>query len=132
VVLVPLSPEDIHAFDVARRKRNESEKRNLSEPQINSERKTPMLSHHKNTTENKRVTQENKCFLVSKSDLPELRYNTAPFFVLMYKEPFIYSNKLPSTFPSVVQILLPEFEDVFPDEVPPDLHQYVELNTKLT
>jgi hypothetical protein len=40
VVLVPLSPKDIHASDVARRKREKSEKRKLSEPQINSERET--------------------------------------------------------------------------------------------
>jgi hypothetical protein len=63
------------------------------------------------------VTQENKCFLVSKSDLREMRNTTAPFFILMYKEPLIYSNKLHSTLPSIVQILLQEFEDVFPDEV---------------
>jgi hypothetical protein len=50
-VLVPLSLEDIHASNVARRKREESEKRKLSEPQINSERVTPMSSHHKKTTE---------------------------------------------------------------------------------
>jgi hypothetical protein len=58
VVLVPLSLEDIHDSDVARRKREVSEKRNLSEPQINSERETPIPSHHKKTTENKSDTRE--------------------------------------------------------------------------
>jgi hypothetical protein len=67
------------------------------------------------------VTQEDKCFLVSKSDLREMRNTTAPFFVLMYKEHLIYSNKVPSTLPSIVQILLQLFKDVLPDEIPSDL-----------
>jgi hypothetical protein len=80
-----------------------------------------MRSHHKKTTENKRVTQENKCFLVSKSDLQEMRNTTAPFIVLLYKEPLIYSSELPSTLHSIIQISLQEFKDVFPNEVPPGL-----------
>jgi hypothetical protein len=38
VVLVPLSSKDIHASDVARRKREDSEKRKMGEAQINGER----------------------------------------------------------------------------------------------
>jgi hypothetical protein len=37
-VLVPLSSKDIHASDVARRKREDSEKRKMGEAQINGER----------------------------------------------------------------------------------------------
>lgn len=46
VVLIPLSPEDIHASDVARRKREDSEKRTMSEPQINSVREKFYIFHH--------------------------------------------------------------------------------------
>jgi hypothetical protein len=49
VVLVPLSSKDIHASDVARRKREVSEKRKLGETQINGEREPyshPLQKHH--------------------------------------------------------------------------------------
>ena len=39
----------------------------------------------------------------------------------MYKETFLVTNDLPSTLPSVVFDLLQEYEDVFPNEVPPGL-----------
>lgn len=38
VVLVPLSLEDMHAYKIARQKREESEQTELSELQVNSER----------------------------------------------------------------------------------------------
>jgi hypothetical protein len=43
------------------------------------------------------------------------------FFVLLYKETFLSTNDLSSTLPSVVSNVLQEYEDVFPDEVPPGL-----------
>jgi hypothetical protein len=46
-VLVPLSSKDIHASDVARRKREESEKRQLGEIQINGERENSTPSNYK-------------------------------------------------------------------------------------
>jgi hypothetical protein len=46
VVLVPLSLEDIHSSDVARMKREESEKRKLCETSKNSKGETPKPSSH--------------------------------------------------------------------------------------
>jgi hypothetical protein len=43
------------------------------------------------------------------------------FFVLLYKENFLSTNNLSSTLPSVVSNVLQEYEDVFPNEVPPGL-----------
>jgi hypothetical protein len=43
------------------------------------------------------------------------------FFVLLCKDNFLSTNDLPSTLPSVVFDVLPEYEDVFPEEVPPRL-----------
>jgi hypothetical protein len=43
VVLVPLTPEDIHASDVARMKREESDTRKMSDTQNNSKGENPKL-----------------------------------------------------------------------------------------
>ena len=56
-----------------------------------------------------------------KGDLKELSEPNAMFFVLLYKEKILSTNDLSSTLPSVVFNVLQEYEDVFPDEVPPGL-----------
>ena len=43
------------------------------------------------------------------------------FFVVLYKENFISTNDLSSTLPNAVFDVLQEYEDVFPEEVPPGL-----------
>jgi hypothetical protein len=43
------------------------------------------------------------------------------FFVLLYKDTFLSTNTLLSTLPSTLLNALQEYEDVFPDEVPPGL-----------
>jgi hypothetical protein len=131
VVLVPLTPEDIHASDVARMKREESDTRKMSDTQNNSKGENPKPSHSIKPTKNKRVPQHNECLLVSKSDLREVRNTTTPFFVLLYKDVLVSTNSSPSALPSVVLDLLQDFEDVFPDEVPAGLLLYAALNTKL-
>ena len=59
--------------------------------------------------------------MVRKRGIRELREPNVPLFVLMYNETFLVTNDLPSTLPSVVFDLLQEYEDVFPNEVPPGL-----------
>jgi hypothetical protein len=39
----------------------------------------------------------------------------------VYKEAYFNSNNLNSCVPSVVKVLLQEFENVFPEEIPSDL-----------
>jgi hypothetical protein len=56
-----------------------------------------------------------------KGDLKELNEPNAIFFVLLYKDTLLSTNNLPSTLPSVVFDVLQDFEDVFPEEVPPGL-----------
>jgi len=41
--------------------------------------------------------------------------------LLMYKEAFFNSNDLDYCVPSVIKVLLQEFEDVFPDDIPSSL-----------
>jgi hypothetical protein len=43
------------------------------------------------------------------------------FFVLLYKDTLLSTSNLPYTLPSIVFDALQEYEDVFPDEVPPEL-----------
>jgi hypothetical protein len=80
VVLVPLSPEDIHSFDVAHMKREENEKRKLCETSKNSKGETPKPSSHIKPPEDTRLPRKTECLFVSNSDLREVRNTTTPFF----------------------------------------------------
>jgi hypothetical protein len=78
VVLVPLSPEEIHTSDMAHKKREESDKRKLSE--------SSNPSSHIKPHANPKQPRHTECLFVSKSDLREVRNTTAPFFVFLHKE----------------------------------------------
>jgi len=121
VVLVPLSPEDIHSSDVTHKKREESEKRKFCETSKNSKGETPKPSSHIKPPENTSLPQQTECLFVSKNDLREVRNTTTPFFVLLHTEVLFSTNDLPSSLPHVVLDLLQDFEDVFPDVVPTGL-----------
>jgi hypothetical protein len=84
VVLVPLSPEDIHSSDVACTKREESEKRKLCETSKNCKVETPKPSSHIKPPEDTRLPRQTECLFVSKGDLREVRNTTAPLFVLLH------------------------------------------------
>jgi hypothetical protein len=106
VVLVPLSPEEIHALDMARKKREESDKRKLSEIPNTSKGESSNPSSHIKTHANPKQPRHTECLFVSKSDMREVRNTTAPFFVLLHKEVLLSTNDLPSSLPSVVLDLL--------------------------
>jgi hypothetical protein len=59
--------------------------------------------------------------MARKRDTRELREPNTPFFVLLYKDTFVVTDDSSSTLPSVIFDLLHEYEDVFPDEIPPGL-----------
>jgi hypothetical protein len=121
VVLVPLSPEEIHTSDMARKKREESDKRKLSETPNPSKGESSNPSSHIKPHANPKQPRHTECLFVSKSDLREVRNTTTPFFVLLHKEVLLSTHDLPSSLPSVVLDLLQDFEDVFPDEIPAGL-----------
>ncbi|XP_066374964.1 uncharacterized protein [Miscanthus floridulus] len=121
VVLVPLSPEEIHVSDVARMKREESKKRKLSETHNTSMEDSSKASSHIKPHSTLKQPHQTKCLFVSRSDLRDVTNTTAPFFVLLYKEVLLSTNDLPCSLPSVVLDLLQDFEDVFPDEQPAGL-----------
>jgi len=106
VILVLLSLEDIHSSDVARMKREESEKRKLCETSKNSKGATPKPSSHIKPPKNTNLPRQTECLFVSKSDLREVRNTIAPFFVLLHTEVLFSTNNLPSLLPRVVHDLL--------------------------
>ena len=63
VVLVPLSPEEIHSSDVARMKREESEKRKLCETHKNSKGETSKPSSHIKPLAHTKLQRQNECLL---------------------------------------------------------------------
>ena len=59
--------------------------------------------------------------MARKDNLKELSEPNDMFYVLLYKDNFLSTNDLPSTLPSVVFDALQDYEDVFPEEIPPGL-----------
>jgi len=55
------------------------------------------------------------------NDLKHVYLSDLPIILLVYKEAFFNSDDLDSCVPSVVKVLLQEFEDVFPDDIPSGL-----------
>ena len=106
VVLVPLSLEEIHVSDVARMKREESEKRKLSETHNTSKEDSSKASSHIKPHSTLKQPHQTECLFVSRSDLRDVTNTTAPFFVLLYKEVLLSTNDLPCSLPSVVLDLL--------------------------
>ena len=41
-----------------------------------------------------------------------------PFLLIMFQETLLTTNELPSDLPSQVKLILQEYEDVFPEELP--------------
>ncbi|XP_012853107.1 PREDICTED: uncharacterized protein LOC105972678 [Erythranthe guttata] len=60
-------------------------------------------------------------FIAKKSEIKRALLSQQPLIVLMYKEALLSTNELVGSLPSNVVSLLQEFEDVFPEEVPPGL-----------
>jgi hypothetical protein len=60
-------------------------------------------------------------FFGKSNDLKHAYLSDLLMILLVYKEAFFNSDDLDSWVPSVVKILLQEFEDVFPDDIPSGL-----------
>ena len=57
-------------------------------------------------------------FFVKSNDLKHAYLSNLPMILLVYNEAFFNSDELDSYVPSVVKVLLQEFENVFPDDIP--------------
>jgi hypothetical protein len=99
---------------------NESEKQ-LSESNKASETESPKPNKTPQLQKSKILGKQGVVMMPRKGDLKNLREPNAMFFVLMCKDNLLLTNDLPSTLPTVVSDVLQEYEDVFPNEVPPGL-----------
>jgi hypothetical protein len=57
-------------------------------------------------------------FFAKSSDLKHAYLSELPMILLVYKEAYFNSDNLDSCVPSVVKVVLQEFKDVFPEEIP--------------
>jgi hypothetical protein len=119
ISLLPLTPKEILKDDL-KRKQRESEN-HLRVTHKNSEGVFPKPNKTPQPQTTKTNGKEGLVMMARKGDLKELSEPNATFFVLLYKENFLSTNDLSSTLPSVIFNVLQEYEDVFPEEVPPGL-----------
>ncbi|XP_062224492.1 uncharacterized protein LOC133923045 [Phragmites australis] len=119
ISLLPLTLEEIMNDDL-KRKQRESEK-HLSESNKASEKESPKPNKTPQPQRSKTMGKEGLVMMARKGDLKILREPHAMFFVLLCKDNLLTTTDLPSTLPSAVFDILQEYEDVFPDEVPPGL-----------
>ena len=72
--------------------------------------------------EEKCVEKVGKHLFFSKSNDIKIAYlSNLPMILRVYKETFFNLDDLASCFPSVVKVLLQEFKDIFPDDIPSGL-----------
>jgi hypothetical protein len=71
-------------------------------------------------------------FFAKSNDLKHAYLSDLPMILLVYKETFFNSDDLDSCVHSVVKVLLQEFEDVFPDDIPCGLPPIRGIEIKLT
>jgi hypothetical protein len=119
ISLLPLTPEEIMKDDL-KKKQRESEN-HLSVTHKNSEGEFPQPHKTPQPQRTQKPGKKGLVMMARKRDLKELSEPNAMFFVLLYKDTLLSTNNLPSALPSVVFDVLWDFEDVFPEEVPPGL-----------
>jgi hypothetical protein len=119
ISLLPLTPEEILKDDL-KKKRRESENQ-LKVIHKNSKGEFPKPNKTPPPPITKTPGKEGLVMMTRNGDLKELSEPNAMFFVLLYKDTLLSTNNLPSTLPSIVFDALQEYDDVFPNEVPPGL-----------
>ena len=69
----------------------------------------------------RRKVRENLNFFAKSSDLKHAYLSELPMILFMYKKTYFNSDNLNSCVSRVVKVLLQEFKEVFPEEIPNDL-----------
>ncbi|KAL0386654.1 UNVERIFIED_CONTAM: Transposon Ty3-G Gag-Pol polyprotein [Sesamum latifolium] len=81
----------------------------------------PFLPLSRKKKEREKDEEKESLIVAKKSEIKEALFSQQNLIVLVYKEAMLNSNDLTSSLPSVVTSLLQDYEDVFPDEIPPGL-----------
>ncbi|KAL2253005.1 UNVERIFIED_CONTAM: Transposon Tf2-12 polyprotein, partial [Sesamum indicum] len=131
ITLNPMTPKQILQDQILREKKRECEKRNEkgkeeseneSEKRMKDSKEGEQESKVARRKKKEREKEEKESLLVArKSEIKEALFSRQNLIVLVYKEAMLNSNDLTSSLPSVVTSLLQDYEDVFPDEMPPGL-----------
>lgn len=104
IVLAPLSPSDVIADQKKMREKYEKEDKEKKE-KIAKEKKS-----------------EKKCLMATKGEVKQSYFSNQPLYLLYSKEVALMET-VPDThkLPECVELLLQEFEDLFPEEIPSGL-----------
>ncbi|KAL2223912.1 UNVERIFIED_CONTAM: Transposon Ty3-I Gag-Pol polyprotein [Sesamum indicum] len=131
ITLNPMTPKQILQDQILREKKRECEKRkekgkeeseNESEKRMKDSKEGEKESKVARRKKKEREKEEKESLLVArKSEIKEALFSRQNLIVLVYKEAMLNSYDLTSSLPSVVTSLLQDYEDVFPDEMPPGL-----------
>ena len=77
----------------------------------------------KNIDQNKKKSEGDPkfSFIATKSEIKEVLHSGQTLIVLMYKEALVSTQDLAGSLPSNIVSLLQDYDDVFPEELPPGL-----------
>jgi hypothetical protein len=159
IKLAPLTPSQVYEdqlklkSEVAHKRKceNESDKKRKSEKEIEQKRKIESENEQKRKSE-KEIEQKRKSesenekkeresaerkgktkvgFYARVSEVKRAFFADRPMILLVYKESYLNLDETNKSLPSLAVSLLQEFEDVFPEEMPNELHPLEALNTRL-
>jgi hypothetical protein len=122
IMLLPMSPESILKDDLARPSRAHNEGKKLSENQIVAKELMPSTSTSKSDPKHaNEIRLKITCLLASKSDISEIDVSTTACYAIICKEVLFFAEEMPLSLPPAVANILQEYEDIFPQDVPPGL-----------
>ncbi|KAL7105889.1 hypothetical protein ACP275_07G074800 [Erythranthe tilingii] len=121
ITLVPLTPQQVHEDQVRLQKESDQKKMSESTKENESEAEKNKRENKKVSSANERKEEGKTSLYARASDVKRAMRSNQPMIVLMYKEAFLNTNNVNSSLPSSVVSLLQDFDDVFPEELPPGL-----------
>ena len=124
IVLVPLSPKQVHEDQVRMQKekelkKRESEKKNEEKKmEEKTESETQNKSDEKEIVNDRKKERKQKNFYAKASEVKRAFLSKQPMILFLYKEAALLTTNLDENLPSSIMSLLQEFEDLFPEEIP--------------
>ena len=118
ITLVPLSPTQVHEDQMRLQTESEQQKKSGKEREAEEKKREKAISD--SVIEGK-TERKQKNFYAKAKEIKRALFSNQPIIVLLYKEALLNTNALDPVIPSSVVSLLQEFDDVFPEDMPPGL-----------
>ena len=123
IVLVPLSPKQVHEDQVRMQKEKELKKRESEEKNEEKKMEEKTESETQNKSDEKEIVNDRKerkqnNFYAKASEVKRAFLSKQPMILFLYKEAALLTTNLDENLPSSIMSLLQEFEDLFPEETP--------------